>query len=81
MKQKLLAFWASLPHQVQAALIFGGSALAESVGHAIAEGNIPTTLPELKHFVGTAVVTGAAAAWAFYRTPNKPAAPQLPPAA
>jgi len=77
---KLKAFWSSLPHQVQAAIIFGGSAALESVGHAISEGAIPSTPPELKHFALGALTTGATAAWAFYRLPNRPALPvPLPP--
>lgn len=67
---KLKAFWASLPHQLQAAIMFGGSAVLEAVVHAISEGKIPSTLPEFKHFIGSALATGVAAAYAFYRLPN-----------
>lgn len=82
MLNKLKALWASLPHQVQAAIIFGGSAALESVGHAISEGALPSTLPEFKHFALGALTTGATAAWAFYRIPNpngKALPPQMPP--
>jgi hypothetical protein len=75
---KLKAFWASLPHQVQAAIIFGGSATLESVGHAISNGKLPQTWPDFQRFIIGALTTGATAAWAFYRVPNR-AVPPTPP--
>lgn len=70
MIKKLKDLWASLPHQVQAALIFGGSATMESIAHAISEGKIPMGATEIEHFLYGAIVTGTTAAWAFYRMPN-----------
>lgn len=77
----LLAIWAGLDHHVQAALIFGGSAALESIGHAVSEGQFPSTLLELKHFALGAATTGGTAAWAFYQIPNGKSAPfpSLPP--
>jgi hypothetical protein len=79
---KLKAIWSSLPHRLQAAILFGASAAVEAIAHVIEEGQIPSTLPAIKHLLGSALVTGAAAAYAFYRLPNRtpaPVVPSLPP--
>lgn len=76
---KLKVFWSSLPHQAQAAILFGASAMVEALGHSVEEGKWPSTLPEVKHLLVSAVTTGAAAAWVFYRKPNLPTpAPETP---
>jgi hypothetical protein len=70
MWQKLKLLWASLPHQIQAALIAGGAASGESIAHMIEEGQIPHDWPGVKHVLSSALVTGVAAAYAFYRLPS-----------
>jgi hypothetical protein len=78
MIQKFKLFWGQLPHQTQVAILAGASASAEAVAHVFEEGQIPTTLPAIKHALASALATGAAVAWAFYRTPNKHIAPPVP---
>jgi hypothetical protein len=68
--QKLKAFWSSLPHQVQAAVIVGASAFGESIEHVIEIGQLPHSLLDAKHLLGRAFVAAVVAAWAFYRLPN-----------
>jgi len=67
---KLKAIWASLPHQVQAAVIVGASAAGESIEHVIEMGQLPHTWLDAKHLVGRAAAAGMVSAWAFYRMPN-----------
>ena len=67
---KLKLFWASLPHQVQAAIIVGASATGEFAEHVIEMGQLPHSLADAKHLAGRALAAGAVAAWAFYRLPN-----------
>lgn len=67
---KLKAFWASLPHQLQAAMISGAAAGIETIAHVIEEGQVPSDWPGVKHLLGSALVTAATTAYAFYRLPN-----------
>lgn len=67
---KLKAFWASLPHQAQAAIIVGASATGEFIEHIVEMGQFPHSLADAKHLAGRALAAGLVAAWAFYRLPN-----------
>ena len=67
---QLKAFWASLPHQLQAAIIVGASAMGEFIEHIIEMGQFPHSWLDAKHLIGRALMAGAVAAWAFYRLPN-----------
>lgn len=76
MIQKLKAFWASLPHPVQALLIAIATAFGTTLLHAVSEGNCFSAIC-LKHYVSTSLLAAVAAARAFYMVPNR----ALPPAA
>jgi hypothetical protein len=77
--QKLKAFWASLPHQVQVILLGVGTAALTAFLHAVENGNCYSA-DCLKHYVASAVAAGLAAGRAFYMLPNRQVPPQ-PPAA
>jgi hypothetical protein len=82
MIQKLKLFWASLPHQVQAAIVTFGTAAGVTIAHAIEDGTMPSNWPAIKHLLATAVVSGVAALRLFYMLPNRSngsSAPSLPP--
>lgn len=70
MKQKLLAFWYSLPHQLQAAIVTFVTAAGVTVTHAIADGTVPSSWADVKHLAGTGIVAGVAALRLFYMLPN-----------
>jgi len=72
---KLKALWASLPHQVQAALVVFGTATGVTLAHAIEDGSAPSSWAGVKHLLGTAIVAGVAALRLFYMLPNRSAAP------
>jgi hypothetical protein len=68
------AFWASLPHQVQAAIIVFATVAGTTLGkefQALAFGTANFTRSSLQHDVWAALVAGAFAAKAFYMTPSK----------
>lgn len=71
---KLKAFWASLPHQVQAGVIlFGtvaGTTLAKEVQAQIA-GTLSFSVSSLEHDLGMAITAGFIAVRAFYCIPNR----------
>lgn len=67
---KAKAFWASLPHQVQAAVVTFSAAAGGVITHAIEEGRVPNTWADIKHLVGTAIVSGLVALRVFYFLPN-----------
>ena len=70
---KLKAFWASLPHQVQAALIlFGtvaGTTLAKEI-QAYIFGTLNFSKSSLEHDVSMALFAGFVAVKAFYSQPS-----------
>jgi predicted Na+-dependent transporter len=71
---KLKAFWASLPHQVQAGVIlFGtvaGTTLAKEL-QALAFGTLSFSVSSLEHDLGMAIFAGFVAVRAFYCEPNR----------
>lgn len=74
---KVKAFWASLPHPVQAVIVaFGGGAGAEIGQLAAGYPNICLTGICLKHDIGLVVGAGIIAARAFYMVPNRAPAPR-----
>jgi hypothetical protein len=84
---KAKAFWASLPHQVQAVIVVfataAGTTLAKEL-QALAFGTLSFSVSSLQHDVGMAFTAGFIAAKAFYMLPSnrvcepvsKPADPQ-----
>jgi len=70
MIQKLKAFWASLPHIVQAGVVLFITTVATTLAHSIEDGIVPHTWTDAKHLLGTAVVAGVIAVRAFYMLPN-----------
>ena len=75
---KIKAFWGSLPHELQTAVIIGLSAAGETLEHVIEMGHFPSDWPGVKHLIGRTIAAGLIAAWAFYRKPNLNQAPQPP---
>ena len=71
---KLKAFWASLPHQVQAGVIlFGtvaGTTLAKEL-QALAFGTLSFSKSSLEHDVSMAIFAGFVAVRAFYSQPSQ----------
>ena len=70
MIQKLKAFWASLPHIVQAGVVLFVTTVGTTIAHSIEDGIFPHTWADAKHMLGTAVVAGIVAVRAFYMLPN-----------
>lgn len=70
MINRLKAFWASLPHAVQAGAILFVTTAGTSVVHAIEDGIVPHSWADIRHLLGTAVVAGVIAVRAFYMLPN-----------
>jgi hypothetical protein len=68
--QKLKAFWASLPHAVQALVVLFVTTAGTTIAHSIEDGIVPHTWADAKHMLGTAVVAGIVAVRAFYMLPN-----------
>lgn len=66
---KLKAFWASLPHPVQAGLILFATTAGTTLAHAIEESFCFSTQC-LKHYAASAIVAGVVAVRAFYMLPN-----------
>lgn len=77
--QKAKAFWASLPHPVQAlAILFASAALTEG-GKIFADfPNLCLSLACLKHDASLMAVAGIVAVRTFYMFPNRALAPQPP---
>ena len=67
---KLKAFWASLPHAVQAIVVLFVTTAGTTIAHSIEDGVVPHTWADAKHMLGTAVVAGIVAVRAFYMLPN-----------
>jgi hypothetical protein len=67
---KIKAFWASLPHAVQAIVILFVTTAGTTIVHSIEDGIVPHTWADAKHMLGTAVVAGIVAVRAFYMLPN-----------
>jgi len=70
---KLKAFWASLPHQVQAVLILFGTAAGTTLAkelQALAFGTLNFSKSSLEHDLGMAVAAGLLAVKAFYSEPS-----------
>jgi hypothetical protein len=67
---RLKAFWASLPHPVQAIAVLFVTTVSTTVAHSIEDGIVPHTWADAKHMLGTAVVAGIVAVRAFYMLPN-----------
>ena len=67
---KLKAFWASLPHAVQALVILFVTTVGTTIAHSIEDGIFPHNLADAKHMLGTALVAGIVAVRAFYMLPN-----------
>jgi hypothetical protein len=72
----LKAFWASLPHQVQATIVVFATAAGVTVLQNAAKGTICTTWSCFTQHIGAAVSAGAAALLAFYMKPNNGAPPK-----
>lgn len=75
MIQKLKAFWASIPHPVQALIVAFASGFAAAAAHAYEDAGFHMSWGELHHLLPTFVAAGALAARALYMVPNKPALP------
>ena len=70
MIQKLKAFWASLPHVVQAAIVLFVSTAGTTIAHSIEDGIVPHNWVDVKHLLVSAIVAGIVAVRAFYLLPN-----------
>jgi len=85
MKQKILAYWASLPHWLQAGVILFVTTAGTTIAHSIEDGIFPSTWADVKHLAATAIVAGVVAVRAFYMLPSNrpqlPAPPDVPKAA
>lgn len=77
---KLKAFWASIPHPVQALIVAFASGFAAAAAHAYEDAGFHMSWGELHHLVPTFLAAGVAAARILYMVPNKAVA-SLPPAA
>lgn len=71
MIQKLKAFWASLPHQVQAVVVAFASGFAAAAAHAYEDAGFQMSWGELHHLVPTFIAAGIAAARILYMVPNR----------
>lgn len=70
------AFWASLPHQVQAGVVVFATAALTTLSkelQALLFGTAHFTRSSLQHDLGAAITAGILAVRAFYMLPNKPA--------
>ena len=68
------AFWASLPHQVQAGIILFGTAAGTTLGKELQAyffGTAHFTRSSLQHDIGAALVAGFFAVRAFYMLPSR----------
>jgi len=81
LKQRAKAFWASLPHQVQAGAVLFATASSTTLGkelQALIFGTAHFTRSSLQHDIGAACVAGFLAVRAFYMLPNlEPVVPNV----
>lgn len=81
-KDKLLAFWRSLPHQLQGAVVAfgtaGGAVLGEELQSLLA-GHASFTGATIKTDLLSAAAAGLLAARAFYMVPSRAPQPPDPP--
>jgi hypothetical protein len=70
----LKAFWASLPHQLQAIIVMFVSAFFATFVHVASESSCYTGSC-LKHYAGTALTAGFVALRVFYMIPSPPVPP------
>jgi hypothetical protein len=77
--QKLQLFWASLPHQAQAAIVVFATASFSYLHNAYTGPNPNFTGAEIVHNLRSALLAGGLALWAFYMVPSNRL--QAPPAA
>ena len=78
---KLKAFWASLPHQVQALLILFGTGASTTLAkelQAYLAGTLSFSVSSLEHDLGMAIVSGLTAVRVFYMLPNRDVPPTSP---
>ncbi len=71
MVNKLKAFWASLPHQVQALIVAFASGVAAAAAHAYEDAGFHMSWGELHHLLPTFIAAGVLAARALYKVPNR----------
>lgn len=71
MINKIKAFWASLPHQIQGGIIAVASAVAGVLVHHYSD-PAAWSLAEVKHEVVTALAAGVGALRVFFMLPNTP---------
>jgi hypothetical protein len=67
---KCKAFWASLPHQAQAAIVAVASGFVAAFVHAASEGNCYTAAC-WEHYAATGVAAALMVARGFYMLPNR----------
>jgi hypothetical protein len=77
MIQKLKAFWASIPHPVQALIVAFASGFGAAAAHAYEDAGFHMSWGELHHLAPTFLAAGVAAARALYMVSSKPAAKTL----
>jgi hypothetical protein len=71
MIQKLKAFWASIPHPVQALIVAFVSGAGAAAAHAYEDAGFHMSWGELHHLLPTAIAAGVVAARALYMVPNR----------
>lgn len=69
MLEKLRAFWAALPHKVQAGLVAFATAFFVTFVHVISESECLSRTCVM-HYAGTAIIAGLASLKTFYMTPS-----------
>lgn len=69
---KLKAFWASIPHPVQALIVAFASGFLAAAAHAYEDAGFHMSWGELHHLLPTFIAAGAGAARALYMVANKP---------
>ena len=72
---KLKAFWASLPHKVQAGIVAGLTAVVTTFAQAYSHPPLCFALVCLKQHAAASLFAGMAALRAFYMLPNVPVKP------
>ena len=77
MVAKIKAFWALLPHPIQAAIVGTLTAFVGAIVNVWQAGG-SLTLLSLKHYAGSALVTGITSVYIFYMKPGG-TVPALPP--
>lgn len=68
MVAKIKAFWALLPHPIQAAIVGAVMAFVGAIVNVWQAGGSLTFL-SLKHYAGSALVTGITSVYVFYMRP------------